>query len=85
MNDKMNHHEKTHAILVLQLFIHVIVLGWVAYRYSPTWDETAHLPSGLSHWKYGDFTLYAVNPPLVRAVAALPLLVTSHKDAWGDF
>ncbi|WP_202617508.1 hypothetical protein, partial [Roseimaritima sediminicola] len=32
-----------------------------------------HLPAGLSIWQYGDFGLYRVNPPLVRAVATLPL------------
>ena len=74
-----------HTILILILFGHALMLGWIAYRYSPTWDEVAHLPAGISHWKFGDYTLYAVNPPLVRSVAALPLFVVPHEEAWGIF
>jgi 4-amino-4-deoxy-L-arabinose transferase and related glycosyltransferases of PMT family len=76
---------KTAVFVTSVLFIHAMMLGWVAYRYSPTWDEVAHLPSGISHWKFGDFTLYAVNPPLVRSVAALPLLFVPHEEDWGRF
>lgn len=37
---------------------------------SPTDDETAHLPAGVSYWQFGRFDLYPVNPPLVKLVAA---------------
>ena len=52
---------------------------------SPVIDETAHLPAGISHWQYGRFALYRVNPPLVRMVAALPLLVMEPKTDWSKF
>lgn len=38
-------------------------------------DELPHLASGIAHWKTNSFELYRVNPPLVRSVAAIPVLV----------
>ena len=52
----------------------VLLLHGALVHY-PCVDEVAHLPAGYSHWKYSDFKLYAVNPPLVRVVAAIPLVV----------
>lgn len=42
--------------------------------HNPIDDELAHLPCGIMHWKTGDRTLYHVNPPLVRMVAAVPVM-----------
>lgn len=42
---------------------------------TPTVDEFAHLPAGIHYWKTGDFRLFALNPPLVKLVSALPALV----------
>jgi hypothetical protein len=53
--------------------------------HSPTIDEVAHLPAGLSHWQFGKFTLYRVNPPLVRLVAALPMIVACPNTDWTQF
>jgi hypothetical protein len=50
------------------------MLTWIDWRTAPTWDEWFHLPSGLYHVQYGDFSPYRVNPPLVRMIAALPVL-----------
>src|SRR5690348_10074181 len=69
----------------LLLIIHAALLAWQAYRYSPTIDEPAHLVAGISHWKFGRFDLYRVNPPLVRLVAALPMLVVDPKTDWSGF
>lgn len=59
------------------LLIHVSLLAWQAQRDSETWDEVGHLAAGLSHWYYGDFTLYRVNPPLVRLIATAPIALFS--------
>lgn len=67
------------------LCVHSIMLAWIAYRYSPTVDEPAHLVSGISHWKFGRFDLYRVNPPLVRLVAGLPMLLVEPKTDWSAF
>ena len=61
------------------LCIHALLLGWIAWRYSPTLDEPAHLISGLSHWKYARFDLYRVNAPLVPMQASIPLLFSDPK------
>jgi hypothetical protein len=36
-----------------------------------------------SHWKLAKFDLYAVNPPLVRMLAALPVLFCPARTDWG--
>ncbi|MBW2308134.1 MAG: glycosyltransferase family 39 protein [Deltaproteobacteria bacterium] len=41
---------------------------------SITYDETAHLPAGYSYWKTGNFKLNVEHPPLVKLIAAIPLL-----------
>ena len=50
--------------------IHVLVVGIVSTRNSPSADEVAHLAAGTLVWEHGRFDLYMVNPPLVRVVAA---------------
>lgn len=61
-------------LLGTMLLVHVALLTWNACWMSPTLDEPAHIVAGLSHWQKGDFTLYRVNPPLVRLVATAPLV-----------
>jgi hypothetical protein len=58
----------------LLLAAQALLLAGIGYRKSPGVDEPAHLAAGLSHWKFGRFDLYRVNPPLVRMVATLPLV-----------
>lgn len=67
------------------LILHLALLGWSATQHSPTIDEAAHLPAGLSHWLLGRYHLYAVNPPLVRSVAALPVLLCDPEVDWSRF
>jgi hypothetical protein len=55
----------TRFVVVSLLAIHAGLLAWQAYRYSPTIDEPAHMAAGISHWKFGRFDLYRVNPPRV--------------------
>jgi 4-amino-4-deoxy-L-arabinose transferase-like glycosyltransferase len=73
----------TYRRLVLGvLLVHAGLLAWSATRHSPTIDEVGHLPAGLSHWELGRFNLYAVNPPLVRMTAALPVLAAGVEVDW---
>jgi 4-amino-4-deoxy-L-arabinose transferase-like glycosyltransferase len=60
------------------LLAHGLLLASSALVESPTCDETAHLPAGISHWISGTYHLYRVNPPCVRMVAALPVLAFDH-------
>lgn len=67
------------------LTIHAGMLAWSATKHSPTWDEPGHLVAGWSHWKFGRFELYSVNPPLVRTIAALPVWLMDPPMEWDDY
>jgi len=60
------------AILVLQLAITI-------RQESITWDEDDHIYSGYMSLKTGDFGLNPEHPPLVKMLAALPLLSMDLK------
>ncbi len=54
---------------------------------SATMDELAHIPAGYSYVKYLDYRLNPEHPPLVKALAALPLLFQNlhfplDKSSW---
>ncbi len=61
------------------------LLAYSATRHSPTHLEPAFLVSGISHWKLGRFELYRVNPPLVRMIAAIPVLAVGCETDWSQF
>ncbi|MFN3150461.1 ArnT family glycosyltransferase [Bremerella sp.] len=79
-----NHRQWTKGELAFlgMLLVHVCLLAYGAWYHGPTWDETGHLPAGVSHWKTGTFHLYRVNPPLVRMVAAIPVLASDADLSW---
>jgi 4-amino-4-deoxy-L-arabinose transferase-like glycosyltransferase len=47
---------------------------------SQTWDESHHLFAGYQYWKHGDFGINAEHPPLLKLVAAIPLLSLDLKE-----
>ncbi len=58
-----------------------------SFQESATMDELAHIPAGYGYVKYLDFRLNPEHPPLVKALAALPLLFQKlnfpvDKSAW---
>jgi tetratricopeptide (TPR) repeat protein len=67
-----------------QILIKVAIAGllvvlmaelWLSVsRETQTWDEGAHIYAGYSYWTRGDFGINPEHPPLVKLVAALPLL-----------
>jgi 4-amino-4-deoxy-L-arabinose transferase-like glycosyltransferase len=46
---------------------------------NPTVDEVVHLPAGVTYWQKGTFRLYHHNPPLVKLVAALPVVLAGPE------
>lgn len=75
----------TAAAVVALLAIHVGLIAYSATRHSPTLNEPGHLVAGLSHWEFGRFEVYRVNPPLVHYVAAIPVLVAGYEPDWSGF
>jgi len=73
------------ALVVGLLVAQAGLLGWQATRFSPTFQEPAFLAAGVSHWEFGRFDLYRVNPPLVRMVAAAPVVATGCRTDWTRF
>lgn len=53
-----------------------------ALRSSPTIDEIGFMAAGVSHWQTSRFEAFAVNPPLVRMLATLPVLALKPKTSW---
>jgi 4-amino-4-deoxy-L-arabinose transferase-like glycosyltransferase len=62
----------TAAALLIAIFWLQLALS--VHRNSFTWDEDDHIYAGYMSWKHGDFGLNPEHPPLVKLVAALPLL-----------
>jgi 4-amino-4-deoxy-L-arabinose transferase-like glycosyltransferase len=60
------------VILLLDVFAAQLLLS--SERNSVTWDEAHHLYSGYLSWKHADYGLNPEVPPLVKMVAAVPLL-----------
>lgn len=72
-------------LIIAMLVIHSGLLMYSAYVHSPTLNEPGHLVAGLSHWKFGRFELYRVNPPLVRMVSAIPVMAAGYEEDWTGF
>ena len=71
--------------LPLLTVIQASMLAYSATRHSPTYLEPAFLASGLMNWEFARFEPYRVNPPLVRMIAALPVLAVAHQSDWSRF
>lgn len=75
-------YHRTAALVCAILIAHALLVGFNGYAHGPCWDELGHLPAGLSHWYFGQFDLYRVNPPLVRMVAAIPVICERPAMEW---
>ena len=67
------------AGVVFLLTILVVQLALSVRQESITWDEDDHLYAGYKSWKTGDFGLNPEHPPLVKLLAALPVLPMQVK------
>ena len=71
------------SVLAALLAIHAVLLLVGLRRNFVVLDEVGHVPAGLSHWQTGTFSLYRVNPPLGRMLAALPVLAARPYTDYG--
>jgi hypothetical protein len=76
---------RTLYLPILLLVLHALMLIGGAWRNSPTIDEVAYLTAGVSHWQLGTFDLCRVSPPLVRLVAALPVIACQPATNWNRY
>ncbi len=72
------------GLFVLSAFLFMFRL---AVQDSATMDELAHIPAGYGYVKYLDYRLNHEHPPLVKAIAAFPLLFQkfnfpTESSAW---
>jgi Dolichyl-phosphate-mannose-protein mannosyltransferase len=65
---------RTHGIALLLLLVLVAELIISVRRQSLSWDEGDHIFAGYQSWKAADFGVNPEHPPLVKALATLPLL-----------
>jgi hypothetical protein len=73
-----------HRIAVPALLALFVVCGFVSLSLdSATFDETAHLGAGVSYLETRDFRLNPEHPPLVKLIAAAPLVLL-HRGG-GDY
>jgi len=63
------------------LAIHLALAESSLVQESPTVDEVVHLPAGVTYWQKGTFRLYHHNPPLIKLVAALPVVCAGPETA----
>ena len=50
---------------------------------NPTVDKVIHLPAGVTYWQTGSFRFYHHNPPLVKLIAALPVVASGPVVDYG--
>jgi len=76
--------QRTVRVIVFGLLLpgQWLLLGWLACCTSPTSDEVAHMAAGVRIWQQQRFDLYPVNPPLVKLVATLPVVLDAPVEDW---
>lgn len=67
-----------HWIAFAILVVHVFLVLRLSFCYSAVSQEQSHLAAGVNHLLYQKFDLYRVNPPLVRSLAAIPVVCCDH-------
>ena len=57
--------------------LHLLIAVDTLRQKTPTVDEVAHLPAGISYLQKGTFELYHHNPPLVKMLAGAAALTAN--------
>ncbi len=68
------------SVFAAALVLQTALLAYGAWIHSPTWDEIGHLGAGMIHWRTANFETYRVNPPLVRLIAAFPVMMAGAES-----
>jgi len=75
------------SLVCLTLAAAFALMFYASSQESATMDELAHIPAGYGYVKYLDYRLNPEHPPLVKAIASLPLLLQklnfpTNKSSW---
>jgi hypothetical protein len=70
----------TYFIAAGLLGLFAILLFTSVRQESQIFDESAHIFAGFEYWKHGDFGRNPEHPPLVKLLAALPILSMGLKE-----
>ncbi len=65
---------RAHVIAFLLMLVFLGELVFSVHRQSLSWDEGDHIYAGYESWITGDFGINPEHPPLLKAIASLPLL-----------
>ncbi|MBV8866238.1 MAG: phospholipid carrier-dependent glycosyltransferase [Acidobacteriaceae bacterium] len=68
------------AVVLALLVLICCELFFSTRQESQVFDEAAHLFAGFEYWKHADFGVNPEHPPLVKLVAAVPLLPLQRKE-----
>ncbi len=66
-------------ILIIILAASFALMFYSSIKESAVMDELAHIPAGYGYVKYFDYRLNPEHPPLIKAIAAIPLLFQNLK------
>jgi hypothetical protein len=66
------------GLLAIQFGLLVYRAGLEGY----TRNEHAHLAAGVSHWEFGNYDSFRVNPPLIRSLAATGVYFHGYRADW---
>jgi hypothetical protein len=66
------------TICLIFILLHISIIAYGSTRKSPSGDELGHLASGIALWETNRLDLYRVHPPLIRLVAASPIMLIGH-------
>lgn len=72
----------TRYAIAVVLVIQLVCMVTHAIRSSPTNDEFGHFFAGIRYWEQGDTRIFNVNPPFVRAIAAIPAVIWWDRPAF---
>lgn len=71
------------VVVVALLFMALVAIGGFRQE-SLTFDEVTHIPSGLAYWQQHDTRLNIEHPPLLKMIAAFPLLFANVRADYSD-
>jgi hypothetical protein len=87
LNARFFYHRKLNRVvrflfLTSFLLIFLLLSFEQARQNSLILDEQAHLTAGLLYWRIGPSDFYPVNPPLIRLLGSLPMVVFDWDTPW---